>query len=144
MTLIAAIIPPHVVTTHTIFCMRAPAPPNDEELHWFMCGVFNSFVANYLVRLRGGTHVTAATMELLRVPRPPRIDPAVRAIAALARRLSRQQNDTRAYVDLQVRTALLYALSREEFDHVLATFPLIEADIRDACSTAFGSACEAR
>jgi hypothetical protein len=44
LTLIAAMIPARAVTTHTIFCMREPA---DELVHWFLCGVFNSFVANY-------------------------------------------------------------------------------------------------
>ena len=90
LTLIAAVIPPHAVTTHTIFCMRAPGAPSDEDLHWFLCGVFNSFVANYLVRLRGGTHVPAAVIHQLPVPAPPRHSAAFRAIARLARELSQR------------------------------------------------------
>jgi hypothetical protein len=69
MTLIAAMIPAGAVTTHTIFCMREP---REESIHWFLCGVFNSFVANYLVRLRGGTHVPAAVIHQLPVPVPAR------------------------------------------------------------------------
>ena len=65
MTLIAAIVPAGAVTTHTIFCLREP---RDQALHWFLCGVFNSFVANYLIRLRGGTHVPAAVIHQLPVP----------------------------------------------------------------------------
>ena len=68
-TLIAAMIPGGTVTTHTILCLREP---RDEPLHWYLCGVFNSFVANYLVRLRGGTHVPAAVIHQLPVPVVPR------------------------------------------------------------------------
>src|SRR5262249_8570090 len=57
MTLIAAIVPARAVTTHTIFCLREPRPLDEQ---WCLCGLLNGFVANYLVRLRGGTHVPAA------------------------------------------------------------------------------------
>jgi hypothetical protein len=128
-------IPANAVTTHTIFCLREAL---DEERQWFLCGMFNSFVANYLVRLRGGTHVTAATIDLLRMPKPSQHDPVLHEIATLARQLSRNPYDEPAYVDLQARAAALYGLSREEFDHVLGTFPLIDAGIRRACSAAHG------
>jgi hypothetical protein len=136
LTLIAAIIPANAVTTHTIFCVRDRL---EDTTQWFLCGMFNSFVANYLVRLRGGTHVTAATIDLLRVPKPARTDPSLHAIAALARQLSGNPEEPHAYVQLQAHAAWLYGLSRDEFDHVLTTFPLIRADIRKACSVAFRS-----
>ena len=81
-TLIAAVLPAGVVTTHTIFCLRHPA---DESLQWFLCGIFNSFVANYLVRLRGGTHLPAATIHQLPVPMLPRSGDTFGTIASLAR-----------------------------------------------------------
>ncbi|NUR56933.1 MAG: N-6 DNA methylase [Acidobacteria bacterium] len=130
LTLIAAMIPAHTVTTHTIFVLKTAL---DEESQWFLCGMFNSFVANYLVRLRGGTHVTAATMDLLRVPKPARTDPALTQVAARARDLAGNSADTNAYVNLQVRAAQLYRLSANEFAHVLATFPLVDASLRAAC-----------
>ena len=65
LTLIAAIVPADVVTTHTIFCLKDPL---DLHAQWFLCGIFNSFVANYLVRLRGGTHVTASIVASLPDP----------------------------------------------------------------------------
>src|SRR6187397_3021402 len=46
LTLIAAIVPARVVTTHTLFCLKGEV---DEYLQLFLCGVFNSFAANYLV-----------------------------------------------------------------------------------------------
>lgn len=64
-TLIAAIVPRGVVTTHTLFCAkRAMAGP--ERL--FLCAVLNSYVANYLVRQRIGTHLSAAIVERIPVP----------------------------------------------------------------------------
>ncbi len=134
LTLIAAIVPADTVTTHTIFCVKERLDPVSQ---WFLCGIFNSFVSNYLVRLRGGTHVTAATIELLRVPKPSRNDPAFRAVAALARQLSRRPHDPDRYVRLQAHAARLYQLDAEELDHVLGTFPLIAANVRMACSEAF-------
>ena len=40
-----------------------------------LCGMLNSYVANYLVRMRVSTHVSAAIIERLPVPRPDREDP---------------------------------------------------------------------
>ena len=74
LTLIAAILPAGCVSTHTVFCLRTPLPLRDQH---FLCGLFNSFVVNYLVRLRVTTHVTTATVEQLPIPtaetsrRPP-------------------------------------------------------------------------
>ena len=122
------------MTTHTIFCVRERV---EDTAQWFLCGMFNSFVANYLVRLRGGTHVTAATMDLLRVPRPAPGDRDFMAIAALTRQLTRDAADSHAYVQLQAHAARLYGLSQDDFDHVLGTFPLVPADVRADCSTTF-------
>ena len=67
LTLIAAIVPAHVVTTHTLFCLKGNVNP---DVQLFLCGILNSFVANYLVRMRVNTHVTVSIMERLPVPRP--------------------------------------------------------------------------
>ena len=81
---------PAAVTTHTIFCLREP---RDQALHWFLCGVFNSFVANYLIRLRGGTHVPAAVIHQLPVP----------VLARDSERLRARSSDSRA-APLPIRT----------------------------------------
>jgi hypothetical protein len=133
LTLIAAIVPADTVTTHTVFCLKGT---HDMELQWFLCGVFNSFVANYLVRLRGATHVTAATMRQLPVPKPPRESEAFGRVAALARALSSSDADAGAHAELQGQVARLYDLDGAEFDRVLSTFPLVASEIRDACSRA--------
>jgi hypothetical protein len=133
LTLIAAIVPADTVTTHTIFCLRERV---EEQAQWFLCGMFNSFVANYLVRLRGGTHVTSEMMDGLRIPKPARDDRMVRTIASLARRLSANPTDMAAYTWLQAAAASLYGLSEDEFEHVLGTFPLVAVDVRKACAEA--------
>jgi hypothetical protein len=126
LTLIAAILPAGVVTTHTIFCMKESL---DEEAQSFLCGMFNSYVANYLVRMRVGTHVTSAIIERLPVPSPPRDDPRFRDMARLARGMAdRADPDTAAR--LQAAAARLYGLSDEAFQHVLATLNLVPAGDR--------------
>ena len=65
LTLIAAILPAGCVSTHTVFCLRTPLSRLEQE---YLCGLFNSFVLNYFVRLRVTTHVTTAVVERLPVP----------------------------------------------------------------------------
>jgi hypothetical protein len=133
LTLIAAILPAGVVSTHTVFCLREPL---DEGAQQFLCGMFNSFVANYLVRTRVGTHVTTAIVERLPVPAPPRDDPVFREIAAASRRLAHRQ-DGAARARLQALSAGLYGLTEEAFAHVLGTFPLVDEGERAAALAAF-------
>ena len=128
LTLIAAILPAGCVSTHTVFCLRTPLPLRAQH---FLCGVFNSYVVNYLVRLRVTTHVTTATVERLPIPRRDDGPRAFREIAALARRLAHHA-DPLAFARLQALVAALYQLSAAEFGHVLGTFPLIPREERDA------------
>src|SRR5262249_52066659 len=132
LTLIAAVVPAGVVTTHPLFCLRERL---DEESEWFLCGVFTSYVANYCVRLRGGTHVAASVIQRLPVPfdAPPA---AMKSIATLSRALAdepRAEDAARLHADV----ARLYGLAREEFAHVLSTFPLVPPSDRVAALQAF-------
>ena len=127
LTLIAAVLAAGCVSTHTVFCLRTPLPLRDQH---FLCGLFNSFVLNYLVRLRVTTHVTTAAVEQLPVPTPEVAPAAAREIAALARLLSRRA-DPAALGTLNARVADLYQLSVAEFEHILNTFPLVAATDRD-------------
>ena len=119
LTLIAAIIPAWVVTTHTIFCARGT---DDEELQWYLCGIFNSFAANYLARLRGGTHVPAAAIHRLPVPVVARDSHAFARIASLSR-VAADNEEARA--ELHARSAVLYRLDTDDFAHVLRSFPIV-------------------
>ena len=128
LTFIAAILPAGCVSTHTLFCLRNRFPLSAQHL---LCGLFNSLVVNYLVRMRVTTHVTTATVERLPIPPPGYSPSAAREIAAIARLLSRR-HDRNAWLQLQSRVAELYQLSPAEFAQVLGTFPLIAKEDRDA------------
>jgi len=122
-TLIAAVLPRGVVSTHTVFCVRTPLPLSAQ---YFLCGIFNSLVVNYLVRLRVTTHVTTAVIERLPIPTQEDAPAAFEEIATLARVLERGHN-AEAFARLNVRVAQLYQLSADEFRYVLDTFPLVHA-----------------
>jgi hypothetical protein len=125
-TLIAAVLPADCVSTHTVFCLRTPLPLRAQ---YFLCGLFNSLVVNFLVRLRVTTHVTTAVVERLPIPTGESAPAAFREIAALARVLARR-DDPEAFACLNARVAELYQLMPQEFEHVLKTFPLIPLEER--------------
>ena len=133
LTLIAAVLPAGCVSTHTVFCLRTPLPSRAQHL---LCGFFNSFVVNYLVRMRVTTHVTTGVVEQLPIPSPAAAPAACREIAALARLLAGRR-DPRALARLNARVAELYQLSADEFTHILDTFPLIPREERDEALRAF-------
>jgi len=121
-TLIAALLPPRCVSTHTVFCLRTPLGARAQH---FLCGLFNSLVVNFLVRLRVTTHVTTAIVEQLPVPTWDAAPACASEVAALARALSRRP-DPEAFARLNALVARLYQLTEEEFARVLETFPIVE------------------
>jgi hypothetical protein len=127
LTLIAAILPAGCVSTHTLFCLRTRLSRQEQD---YLCGLFNSFIVNYFVRLRVTTHVTTSVVEALPIP-PKHYRPgAFRTIGAIARLLARR-DDRSAFARLQALVAEVYQLSREEFEHVLGTFPLVPKEVRE-------------
>jgi hypothetical protein len=137
LTLIAAVVPSRAVTTHTLFCLRTPLAQGRQLV---LCALLNSFVANYLVRLRVNTHVTVAIVSRLPVPVLGEDDPRAMRLADLARALSLstqaiEQMDE--YAELQALAAHVYGLTHDEFAHVLSTFPLIPASVREAALLRF-------
>ena len=139
LTLIAAIVPARSVTTHTLFCLRTPVPLDAQHV---LCALLNSFVANYLIRLRVNTHVTAALLSRLPVPLISGTDPAFARLATLSRTLSRGASSAEAsveYAELQAIVARLYHLTPQEFTHILETFPLVAAEVKSNVLTRFHS-----
>ena len=134
LTLIAAIVPAGVLTTHTLFCSREAM---DDDVLRFLCGMFNSFVANYLVRLQVSTHVTAALMARLPVPRPPRASAAFRTVVTCADALRSGASGFAHHAPLQATAARLYGVTREQLVHVLGTFPLVAVEERRAVLAAY-------
>jgi hypothetical protein len=132
LSLIAAMVPPHVLTTHTVFVLRQSLRLRDQL---YLCGVLNSLVANWFVRLYMGTHVTAALVGRLPVPRPaatPRLAGRVARLAARLRHAPAAALDMSAdYIELQAAVAAMYGLSVEQFAAMVATFPGLRQSARD-------------
>jgi Eco57I restriction-modification methylase len=134
LTLIAAIVPANVLTAHTVFCMKEDL---DADAQFYLCGMFNSFVANFLVRLRVTTHVTASIIGRLPVPKPEREQTTFREIVALSRALTAAPGDTQAAARLQALASRAYGLTRDQLQHVLDGFPLVSPEERVAVMRAF-------
>jgi hypothetical protein len=143
LTLIAAMLPPNTVSTHTVFCLKSEL---DERSQWCLLGLLNSLVANYLVRLNVTTHVTAALMSRLPVPKPPRDSRAFDRLVALARSLASTgiDDNTDDYAELNAIGANLYGLSSEQYSCVLDSFPLLPKTLRETCFAVHVRATEAR
>jgi hypothetical protein len=122
LTLIAAIVPRHFVTTHTLFCLKEAL---DDESQLYLCGMLNSLVANYLVRLRVTMHVTTGIVERLPVPRLPRESARFQQVVRCAAALCREPDDVRLRSALHAGAAAAYTLDRAQFRRVLETFPLV-------------------
>jgi hypothetical protein len=130
LTLIAAIVPAEAVTTHTLFCLKAALAMDAQHV---LCALLNSFVANYLIRFRVNTHVTASLMARLRVPLVTRDTPLYDRLSVVARTLMHSPGGAEEqpeYAELQALVARLYGLSESELRHVLSTFPLIPAAVK--------------
>jgi hypothetical protein len=125
-TLIAAVLPARTASTHTLFCLKTPLPLASQQI---LCALFNSFVVNFLVRLRVTTHVTTAIVERVPVPGVDRLGPMAEPLAADAHALARS-HDPERFARVNARVARAYHLTAEEFAHVLSSFPLVERDER--------------
>ena len=84
-TLIAAIVPARTVTVHTVFCLQSRLALDAQRV---LCALLNSYPANYLVRRRVTTHVTASIIGRLPVPLVTRASPLFDELSAAWRRRS--------------------------------------------------------
>lgn len=134
LSLIAAIVPSGCVTTHTVFCLKDARPIKDQRV---LCALLNSYVANFLVRQRIGTHLSTAIVEQLPVPRPERGSMAYEDLARLSTHLEMDPEDRDAAAATHARAARLYGLDTDELCHVLDTFPLVPRDRRAAVLSAW-------
>ena len=132
-SLIAAILPAGVVTTHSLFCLKTMLSAHNQA---FLCAMLNSYVTNYLVRQVMTTHLGSATVEALRVPRPRHDSPMMEAIAGMEPQM-RRHVDPIVHARLQALAARCYGLTADEFAHVLTTFPLVDADERSSALKQF-------
>jgi hypothetical protein len=143
LTLIAAMLPRGTVSTHTLFCLKSPMPERDQ---WCLLALMNSLVANYLVRLQVTTHVTTALMSRLPVPKPDTTSREFDSLARLALTLAQTgiaEPSDDDYATLNSIAASLYGVSRDEYEFILDTFPLLPRPQRDLCLSVHIRATEA-
>ena len=130
MTLIAALVPARAVTTHTLFCLRTRLPLDAQHV---LCALMNSFVANYLIRLRVNTHVTVGLVARLPMPVLTPGHRVFERLASLSRALARggrAVEEMPEYAEAQALATHAYGLSEDDLRHILGTFPLIPADVK--------------
>lgn len=134
-TLIAAIVPAWCVTTHTLFCLRTPLTAAEQLV---LCALLNSYVANFLIRLRVSSHVTTALVSRLPVPRPqPGTRNYDRLLCCARWMVLGGAGAELIEPEIQAEAAIAYGLDEAAFRRVLATFPLVEAAARAATLAAF-------
>lgn len=136
LTLIAGLLPKGAISTHTVFVLKTPL---ESDAQWCLLALLNSLVANYLVRLNVTTHVTAALMARLPVPRPPSGSLEFQELASLARELSSTGLDAAPgpYARLNAMVGAMYGLTRDDFAHVVDSFPLLPRALRERCAGAW-------
>lgn len=127
-SLIAALLPPGCLSTHTLFCLRTPMSLRRQL---YLCGLVNSVVADWFVRRFLGSHVTTRLMASVPVPRPPANPRIGHRAVALVLRLMREPADPDAQIALQVLAATLYGLDRAAVAVILRDFPRLDATVRD-------------
>jgi hypothetical protein len=135
-SLIAAVLPPGVVTTHTLFCLKTSLPIDRQH---YLCALFNSFVLNAIVRALMGGHITTTLVERLPVP-PWSESPEELRIVELSTRLANGSHAVEIEAALHAAVARRYRLDASEFERVLELFPLVPAPDRRLASEAFADA----
>jgi hypothetical protein len=98
------------------------------------------------VRLQVTTHVSVSLMSRLPVPRPDNHSREFRELASVARTLEQNGIEARpeAYARLNAIAAELYGLSRDQYAHVVSTFPLLPEALRTLCVDVQRKATETR
>jgi hypothetical protein len=81
--------------------------------------------------MRVKTHVTAAVVAQLPLPKPTRDHPLFERVAALSRDITAGRSRTENMAMLNALVARLYGLSTPRFARVLETFPLEQKGERD-------------
>jgi hypothetical protein len=153
--LIATILPKNVFCGNSLTVSRSFSG-NAQEL-MYLCAVLNSFVLDWLLRLKIQRNLNMFLIYQLPVPRPVATN-ILTSLAVRAARLicttqefgdlaSEIGGDTRGVTDSIERACLraeldglvahLYGLTESEFAHILATFPLVADPVKQAARNAW-------
>ena len=126
----------------------------------FVCGIWNSFANDWLVRLKVTATLNFFHIYQLPIPRLTETDAPFRPIMERAARLicttpefddlakevglgnhkagaTDPAERVRLRAELDGLVAHLYGLTEGEFAHILATFPLVQASVKDAALAAY-------
>lgn len=163
-TMIATILPPGVFCPHTVSLENIPL--NSEglgsRLRLVVLAFLNSFVLDYLLRQRIGTHASFFLVYSLRVPRVAPDSPEAEFLVSRAAQLTctapefaelweeamqspwssevaATAPDERAALraGLDGFIAHLYQLAEEDFAHILSTFPVVPEEVKESTLAAF-------
>jgi hypothetical protein len=162
-TMVSSIIPPtfhgNKIPTVCIFNADGKRLIRDEE-QVFLCAVWNSFLLDYLVRMKVTTTLNFFYVYQLPVPRltakdkafGPIVERAARLICTTAefddlakevglgshkRGATEQAERARLRAELDGLIAHLYGLTEEEFTYILTTFPLVSDPVKVAAHNAY-------
>jgi len=164
-TLISSIVPPvfHGNKLPTVKVREGGRRLVDLPTQLFICALWNSFVLDWVIRLKVTTTLNYFYMEQLPLPRLTAADAAFRPLVERAARLvgttaefddllqeifgpratHRTHGETAAAgraqlrAEIDARVARLYDLTEPEFAHILSTFPLVAEETKQAALAEF-------
>ena len=160
-TWIATVLPPKVFAAFTIPVINLKkSVAITDEIQLYLCAAMNSFVLDYSMRQRIGTHVSTYYVNQTPVPRLTPADPYFDAIVRRAAQLictapafdelaaevglgdhrngvTDPAERARLRAELDGMIAHVYGLSEDEFAYVLGTFPLVAGSVKAAALAAY-------
>lgn len=163
-TMIATVLPRNVFCPHTLVVefVRPDGPALSAAVRCYLAAILNSFVVDSQLRQRVTTHLSLFLVYNLPVPRLAEQSPELRLLAGKTARLTctteefadlwgevqgekwtpesgatdpAERGRLRAEIDGLV--AHLYGLTEDEFAHILATFPVVPQETKDAALAAY-------
>ena len=161
--MIMTILPRNVFCPHTVSLENVVATCLGQQTRFYVLAAMNSFVVDYLLRMRVTNHLSFFFVYGVPVPRLTEKDAAFWPIVERAARLicttaefddlakeifgGRTTAKTVGATDAADRAKLraeldglvahLYGLTEEEFAHILTTFPLVSDEVKIAAHNAF-------
>jgi len=152
-TLIAAVVPPFAFCNNKVPYTSFHGSEAVEHTMLFVSGILNSFVLDYIIRQKVSVSLNFFYLHQLPLPRLTAGNPYFDAIVPRAARLTcttpdfaqlwqevmgEEWDESKGATDLAERQTLrdeldalvahLYSLSRDDFAHILGTFPLVFPD----------------
>ena len=156
---ISTITPKNVFCGNSLITCELPDKTSYDILV-YLCGIFNSYVVDYLIRMKIARNINLFYVYQLPIPRLSAKDKAFAPIVERAAKLicttpefdelakevglgSHKKGATdpkeraRLRAELDGMIAHLYGLTESEFAHILSTFPLVGEEVKSAAMEEF-------